>query len=605
MRPFLLHMIRPQENGRHRHDGARFLLVLVALLGVLTSRPSLADELDELLRYAKAGAPQLSIQLVQERQPHFASDLQGWLRWEKALVELMRNEGQWSLLEVRFKALPSAALPAEARRWFESQQAITLLNLGRYVEARALLRERSWSDSTADARTIAQWRHLIIQSYLQQGLTNDAYDAMLRYRQDYGAGDRDAMLLRAEVLLRNGRPLDARAQLTDIGEEREAPALRLLAALRAGDKPRDIVREAQNRLKQAPGTSRLKLLLLGVMAEANERLGDHAARAIALEQFYADPNHARLAAGLFTFTADSLWKSYLAYGLEVGNREQMLMGDDPAWFKTAASAVRQYPVRARSLYTVMAEQAVTAEGRLMAHRALLEQLGGKERKPELVKALYLESRRFGEERALPIPVRYFLYDAALAQGELELASRMLRTLERAPDEVTSFDWEVRGAKVFMLSGDYLQAAQTLARLLEKTPALNTEQFDRVMQLLFDMQTVGEHARAIALFEKLLQRPQEPQTERELFYWIADSRLAQQHYLEAAQNYLRSAILPGEMAMDPWAETARYQAAKALAQAGLIDDARNLYRQLLEVTTDPSRRAVLQHELEQLRLATKH
>lgn len=52
-------------------------------------------------------------------------------------------------------------------------------------------------------------------------------------------------------------------------------------------------------------------------------------------------------------------------------------------------------------------------------------------------------------------------------------------------------------------------------------------------------------------------------------------------------------------MDPWAQTARYQAAVALAHAGMLDDARALFSHLLRVTKDKSRRAVLRHELQKL------
>lgn len=601
LRLFLLHVNRPKHNGCHRQGGARFLLGVMAALGLLMAYATPADELDDLLLYAKAGAPHLAIQLVAQRQPDLGSAPQQWERWERALVGLMRDHQQWQALDERLRKAPIEPPPAAMRRWLVIQHAEALFNLHRSQEARALLTSMLWGDSEAETQTIARGRHLIIQSYLQEGRDDDAYDAMLRYRQDYGDGDRDAFLLRAEVLLRNGRPGDARAQLSHLGEDGEAVALRLLAALRMEERTKEIVRDAQRRLKEGASSLRVRLMLWGVVAEGSEQLGDQAARAIALEQFYAEPGHTMLAAGLFSFTADSLWDAYAAYGIEVGNREQMLLGDDAAWFKAAEAAVRQYPIRARSLYTVMAERAASEEGRLNAHRALLGQWGGKERNPALITALYLESKRFGNGSQLPIPVRYFLYDAALAQGDLPLASRMLQGLQRAPGEVASFDWQLRGAKVLVLAGEHERAFLALQGLLAATPALSEEQFDRLMQVVFDLQTVGEHEHAVILFTQLALRVEEPQTRRELLYWIGDSRFAQQRYVEAGRYYLQSAILPGVSTMDPWAETARYQAAKALALGGLVDDARLLYQQLLDITTDPPRGAVLQHELEQLRL----
>jgi hypothetical protein len=54
-------------------------------------------------------------------------------------------------------------------------------------------------------------------------------------------------------------------------------------------------------------------------------------------------------------------------------------------------------------------------------------------------------------------------------------------------------------------------------------------------------------------------------------------------------------------MDPWAQTARYRAAKALAEAGLLEDARRIYNGLLRATDDASRKAVLENEIQRLHL----
>jgi tetratricopeptide (TPR) repeat protein len=87
----------------------------------------------------------------------------------------------------------------------------------------------------------------------------------------------------------------------------------------------------------------------------------------------------------------------------------------------------------------------------------------------------------------------------------------------------------------------------------------------------------------------------------MLYWTADSYKAVGDYAKAAELYLRSAMLPGPFTMDPWAQTARYQAAQMLAQAGYIEDARNLYNGLLSATRDPAQQAVLNHDLQQLLL----
>lgn len=603
LRHTALQMNPQQKNGRHPRDGARSVFVALIAMGLFFISSLHADELDDLLVYAKAGAPHLTIKLIEQRQPDQQANLQGWLRWEHALIGLLRDNQEWATLEQRV-ARQGDALPLEQRRWMSTQRAEALLNLQRPQEARALLRSLLWNDTEALSADISRWRHLIIQSYLHEGRHDDAYDAMLRHRQDYGDGDRETLLLRARVLLANGRPQDAKQQLTGAGEGADAASLRLLAGLRAGEVAKVVVQEAKRRLKENPASMRARFILMGVVAEGSVQLGDLATSIVALEQYYSEPAHEKMESGLLHISPDTLWQSYVNYGLEVGNREQLLLGDDAAWLKAAEAAGRQYPVRSRSLYAVISERGSNENYRVQAHRALMQQLAGKERKSTLIKALYLQSERFDQDARLPEPVRYFLYDSALNEGNLELASRMRQGLAHAPGDVEPFDWQLRGARIFMLAGDYEHATHTLLDL-SKTPAqMSSEQFDRIMQVIFDMQTVGEHERAVKVFEQLAQRPMEVQVRRELLYWIGDSRYAQQRYLEAARYYLHSAILPGIDSMDPWAQTARYQTAKALTQAGQAADAAALYRQLLVVTTDPARRAVLQRELEQLRLVTK-
>jgi hypothetical protein len=596
-------MNRQQQNGRHPRDCARSAFLALIAMGLFFTSPLLADELDDLLVYAKAGAPHLTIKLIEQRQPDQQANLQGWLRWERALIDLLRDNQEWAALEQRV-VRQGDALPLEQRRWMSTQRAEALLNLQRPQETRALLRSLLWNDSEALTADISRWRHLIIQSYLHEGRHDDAYDAMLRHRQDYGDGDRETLLLRARVLLANGRPQDAKQQLTGAGEGADAASLRLLAGLRAGGVAKVVVQEAKRRLKENPASIRARFILMGVVAEGSAQLGDLATSIVALEQYYSEPAHEKLESGLLHISPDTLWQSYVNYGLEVGNREQLLLGDDAAWLKAAEAAGRQYPVRSRSLYAVIAERGSNENYRVQAHRALTQQLAGKERKSTLIKALYLQSARFNQDARLPEPVRYFLYDSALNEGNLELASRMRQGLAHAPGDVEPFDWQLRGARIFMLAGDYEHAMHTLLDLSKTSAPMSSEQFDRIMQVIFDMQTVGEHERAVKVFEQLAQRPMEVQARRELLYWIGDSRYAQQRYLEAARYYLHSAILPGIDSMDPWAQTARYQTAKALTQAGQAADAAALYRQLLVVTTDPARRAVLQRELEQLRLVTK-
>jgi tetratricopeptide (TPR) repeat protein len=139
----------------------------------------------------------------------------------------------------------------------------------------------------------------------------------------------------------------------------------------------------------------------------------------------------------------------------------------------------------------------------------------------------------------------------------------------------------------------------LQNLISEYREPNVEATDRILQVLFDMQTVDMHPQAITHFSQLLRLEIEPKQRREILYWIADSYRGIEKYDQAALLYLQSAMLPAPDSMDPWAQTARYHAAESLQSSGLVDDARRIYLDLLAVTEDAARRSVLNHKIQQL------
>lgn len=590
-------------NGHRRWDGARFFCLLapaVFFLALFLGCVSLgwAQELDELTGLAQAGAPELAVAEMDRLQPPFSQDQQVWMQWERERIRILAAMKNWKRLANRLAGLPQG-LPDEFLRWAAVERARALLELGDGKGARRLLSGLIWDGGEHDPAEFATWRRLIVRSYLVDKDTEDAYAAMVRYRQDYGDEGGESALLTARVLLARGQPEDAAALLADV-DSPEAQALLLLARLRSeAVSARRVLVDARSLASQEGLEPRIRQMAWAVTAEAAADGKDFASRIVALEAVFGHWREVPLTDGLFPITADSLWQAYQDYAQVVGNREQLLIGDDPAWFAAAEASGAMYPVRTRSLYAMLALDAYSPEDRLEAHRHLMDVLLQQDGGAEVLRQLYLGSQHFPELGRVPQPVRQVLADTAIGEGDLTLASGLMQGLEAPPGEQDRFLWHLRQAKVFILAGDYGPGEEVLSKLVAGASELDRNQVDRLMQPIFDLQTVGQHDAAYALFQGLLGAVADDQLKRELLYWMADSRFAQGRFDDAGFLYLRSAIFKDPKAMDPWAQTARYQAAKALAKAGLLDDARNLYRQLLAATTDPARRAVLRRDLQQL------
>ena len=592
------------QSGR---EGGQFLKGAVRLcrfwlLALLcTAPPAVALELDEIAQLAKGGAAELALSLLKQEQPAFTEDGKQWMRWERMRVRIMETHGHWQALADSLADLP-AELPAEFHDWALARRARALVMSGQFAEARQLLRGLIWRQGREiDSSLLAGYRQLVIQSYLHEGRIDDAYASMLRFHQDYGEGDREAILIRARVLLASGRPAESRPLLQGLGADPLARALLLLAALRDGQDPGTILAQAKTQAKADGASPEVLFLLYGTIAEAARSEHITGQEIIALEEWFRVERVGRSWEQLFDISADSLWERYQAYARHVGNREQLLQGNDAAWFRIAETTDPRYPIRIRSFYALLAQNAYQQADRERAHQALVERLLGLDNGMALVQQLYLHSGRFDARNPVPAPVAYILVDQAIREGDLPQASRLLQHLPEPPGDTERFAWQMRRGKVFILAGEYERTVSLLSDILPRANTLSEPQRDQLVQLLFDLQTVGQHERAYRLLHQLYDNTNSFKLRRELLFWMGDSRQAQQQYAEAARLYLRSATLIDTASMDPWAQTARYQAAKNLAKVNMLRDAEYIYRRLLKVTESPERRAVLRHELEQLRL----
>lgn len=598
------------KNGRSL-GGARFFcdpaqaismirILSVLLLMLMLATTAQAARLDEALELAKSGAASLALEVLDLEQPDREKEPEAWMQWERSRIAILAEGNQWERLSRRIAAYPDT-LPTDFLAWATSWQVKGLLEQNEGKRARAELMRLIWSFGTeVKPERMAEWRRQVIQSYLAEGEGDDAYAAMVRYRHDYGRADEASLLLSARVLLGQGHPAEA-ADYVAQSRTSEGRALYLLASLRSGGLPaRKVLRSARKMQKAKRLPHRVRQILAGLVAEAALKMEDYASLVMALEHYFTQHSIPPEVATLFEWETNSLWKAYVNYAKGVGNRERLLLGDDAAWLKVAETGSRMYPVRTRCIYALLALESFDAEQRLKAHQRFADLILNLEDGRYLLNQLYLQSNRFSDLQAIPITVRQTLLEPAIASGNMNLASRLVLGLDEPPEGVDRLIWQLRQARILIMGGDYEQGAVILEKQINGT-GLASDSIDRLVQVVFDLQTVGEHERAYGLLGALFEKADDPQLRRELLYWMADSRRAQKRHQEAARYYLRSAILFDLDAMDPWAQTARYQAAQSLAEAGLVEDARALYKQLLDVTKEPGRRAVLRRDLQQLLL----
>ena len=571
---------------------------------------------------ASAGAPRIALKLMDQYQPDFAADAVGWMSWERERIYIYQSGSDWQAVIGRAQHLP-AGVGADFLAWEEMQAADAWLHLDDGVKARALLLPLVWDkDALPDDRELATLRRLIIRSYIVADRLDDAQSAVLRYRQDYPKDSGDWPLLEARLYLNTQQPEAALDVLQDVNGS-EADMLALLASLRAGEiEPGDALGQAVKIGSDSKATESERVHAWVIAAEAADDLKNPVARISALQ------NGLGLQTGLleqddvFKLTPDMLWDAYIACGEELGNDQQLVVGDDQAWFLAASNRFDTDPIRAAALFSVVAWHAADPQQATVAHAQFATLIQKQSFGDVVLRRLYLDSSRFKGVTAIPADVRYLLVDDVLEMPDIPLASELMQGLDTAPTGVAADAWQLKRAHVFILGGDPDAGVAALKQLLSAqkdpapapvtatgakpvAPAAAPVDADDVLQVLFDLQTLHRDKDAIPFFEALLSEALVPEQRRQMLYWTADSYKALADYSKAAELYLRSAMLLDPYSMDQWAQTARYQAAQMLAKAGYIDDARNLYKGLLNATRDPSQQAVLQHDLQQLMLMPAH
>jgi len=577
---------------------------------VIISAPASANvqTIELYQRLAESGAPQLALNGLRDGAPDLDVDPVRWSRWQRAELRILAEQHWWQQLLDQIEDYPEIT-PAEFVAEIQKMRIEALIELDRFQEARRLLVKLIWGrvyPEPGDSE-LKQWRELIVKSYISEGKSDDAYIAMQHFRNDYGVEGESSTELLIQTLLASNFPGIAEGVIDTLSDSEEKRLLKQLARLRQGKGVRAIMFAAREKLQQTPLSPMQYSMLWGMVAEAAKLQSDKASRVVALEAFLKE-RRSRKIDTLFNLGAQQLWEAYDSYAERIANREQLLLGDDSAWVENADKAGKMHPVHRRSIYAYLTRHAVSAQSRAMTQDLLVTTLKDLNKGEQLITALYADRIEAGERDGrkgnydeLGQQVLSVLLDNALKARDLERASELISHMESPEPGNGLFVWSLRKAKIFLLASNYVQSVAVIDRLIDELPNASEKNRDRLIQLIFDLQTAHQDVAAVRLLKKIDSQSNDSKLHREMLYWIADSNMALENYRLAAQGYLESAILPGINTMDPWAQTARYQAAKALLKAELKGDAKTIYEQLLKYTRNPSRRALLKQELEQIHL----
>lgn len=546
----------------------------------------------------KFATPELSLRLIDEYQAAEETEPEAWFIWEQKRLQLMADLNYWQRVVDRISAY-SDAIFLKHEVWFSLLKARALLKVSKPLNVRDNLRKLLWSDFELMPEQVATIRRLIIRSYLAENKANDAQRAMLRYQQDYGVAGEQWRLLQARVLLATKRFPQAMRLL--LAEKTEAlQAFKLLTRLRAGDISATsvyalAVKKASIKNSEIDINTRRQYWILAFVAAGlnNDKKAEISALEHVLVTGVADAEY-----DLINITSNLLWEKYLKYAGELGNRSHLLIGDDNAWFDNASNRFEKDAVAARAIFAMLGLKATTENKRQVSLEQLALLMKKLKKQSVLIEKVFLDSKYFKSNNNVPVLVRYQMLDNALARGNIKRAAELFKYLPEPPEGKKRLAWDMRRARVLVFGGQYQKAKEVLEKILINQ-SLNEEWFNRLMQVVFDLQKVDQHEIAIELFALLEGKSSEELLHRELKFWMAESYHALKKYERSAHLYLTSAKMITEKQSDPWAQTALYRAAESMMLAGVINDARTLYQQLLKITDSKSRQANIKQKLQQL------
>ena len=591
------------------HKVARFLWGTGALLSVLVTlvpttlsaqSPIVMQEVaasPELLRVrtlVRANVLELAEQILERQGPPLLPNGE-WLNWERQLWALYRAKGSWQKLYDRVQSIPPAfpgSVQLEA-----TQEAITaLISLGQGQRARRLLRKQLLSGIVSERDKI-KLRQQVIESYLADSLMMEANTSATAFQQDYRTQDSDWLLLGARIALQSGDP-DRAVNLLAPLDEPQARLLRTFARLKNESMQPGQVLEVCVRFREDEEFEDLDKPILAVMVEAARNAGATVKASDLMEQYLMaiHGSDESLSRALPEYTTENLMNAYATIAQQEANRAGYLVGEEDGWVEFARQMAPEQITARSAVWAYIATRAGNSLVRQNAIDNYVNTMIDSER-TALLLHLFGDGKPMGKLDLSPI-TGLRLSNLAIDRGDVQLAADANANVSGPPPGMDYAEWLIYTGRIAIIAGRYQEGASQLEKWIVSNQRLTPEETDKVLQAIFDLQTVDQHQLAIPLLEKVNERSPGGKYPREIAFWIAESYSATRQHIKAADYFLFSAMQKNN-GFDQWGESARYRAADALMEGNLFVDARSLFEDLLQRTTEETRKQALQQKLQQL------
>lgn len=593
----------------------RFSLVLIifAFIGAANA----TEVVDQL---ARAGANTLALEKLESELQERAVDSADWLSLKRKQVAVMKARGLYQELADQLGRDVAASSDLANRRWLQNQEIEAYLEAGQAAKAINRIRVALWQNANSyepevlDA--IANWRRQLVEARVLAEQFDLAADTLARYENDYQI-ESDVSALRAGIqrwpwgykprfneelkrsrarLFLESREFGIAADLLKDDEHASVQHVRLLSLLRTeAMSPAEVydraIKMANDKSLGLPARKSAWVLA----AEAARYNRDVVKEIQAIKWALTTASELPFSEPLLSIDESLSWLHLEAAGGQLMQAWAADFGIQAAIAKlgTSERTLEEQQAMLAQLY----RRAADPQQKSQLLSAIINIETDDTVRRVLLPGWMLNNSHVDAENLSPA-LRYQITELLLEAGNIPQAAELMAQLDTSPTDVPAVQWQLRRARVLVLAAKAEQGVAVLHQLLDGAFG-GQPNIDRFLQAVFDVQAVGAHYDAIALFEKLLARDLEPRQRREIHYWLADAAKAAQDYPRAAENYLLSA---GEQSnsWDQWGISARRQAADALKTGGLLEDAINIYQRLLDRSQDRTERAVLRTNIQRLK-----